>query len=71
MMILFNKYIIILHYIIYSFTQYDFIWGSVRIVIVFDHQGCFYFIQNTIKAVIFWNIITVLDNCLLFKYLSE
>ncbi len=42
MMILFNKYIIILHYIIYSLQQYDFIWGSVRIVIVFITKAIFF-----------------------------
>ncbi len=52
MMILFNKYIIIiLNYIIYSLQQYDLIWGSVRIVIAFITKATFIFIQNTIKNV--------------------
>jgi len=31
--------------------------GDVKVS--YAHKGCIYFIQNTVKTVIFWNIITV------------
>ncbi len=36
--------------------------GAGKIFLMFwkiSHQGCIYLIQNTIKTVIFWNIITI------------
>ncbi len=35
----------------------------------FFHQGCIYLIENTVKTVIMWNIITIWNNCFLFEYI--
>ncbi len=35
------------------------------------HQACIYFIQNTVKAVILWNIFTIQNNCFLFEYIVK
>ncbi len=32
------------------------------------HQACIYLIKNTAKAVILWNIFTILNNSFLFEY---
>ncbi len=40
-----------------------------RVRFNFFHQGCIYLIENTVKTVIMWNIITIWNNCFLFEYI--
>ncbi len=46
------------------YIQHSKFWG-------FSYQGCIYMIKNTVRTVILWNIIAILNNCFPFKYIRK